>query len=279
MNARPPQDQRPDAAALDEAVGLLDQAFAVDDTHAAAPQGGARERLLARVHQSAESHRALLTVRRRHRELVAVADGVTRSLLFTTSSASEGRRPGEALSLSLLELAPGACVEDGLALAGHASEWLVLRGDLLIDSVALGPLDQRVRPATAGEPRLTTHGGALVYLRDGGAETVTESVSCAADARWRPYAPGIERRVLWERGVAVAFIARAIDGALVPPHAHLLDEECLMLEGDLFTGDILLREGEFQLAPSGFNHGVVQAASDCVVYIRGDAQVQVLPTA
>jgi hypothetical protein len=39
-----------------------------------------------------------------------------------------------------------------------------------------------------------------------------------------------------------------------------------------------VREGEFQLAPAGLHHGLVQAASDCLVYVRGDAEIDILPS-
>jgi hypothetical protein len=51
----------------------------------------------------------------------------------------------------------------------------------------------------------------------------------------------------------------------------------LMIEGELFTGDILIREHEFQLAPVGFEHGLIQAATASVVYLRGDAELDILP--
>jgi anti-sigma factor ChrR (cupin superfamily) len=70
--------------------------------------------------------------------------------------------------------------------------------------------------------------------------------------------PGIRRRLLWQAGNACADLARAQLGAAVPAHSHRNDEECFMIEGELFTGDILVREGELQLAPVGLKHGHVR---------------------
>jgi hypothetical protein len=266
--------ERRDRADLDEAIDLLSDALSADP--AAPPDQQLRGRLLRRVAASAQRHRGLATARVRQHQPVEVARGVTRSELYRSGASSDAtRRPGEPVWLAVIELAPGTRCADGLGLAGQASEWLVLRGELAIDGVELGALDHHGRQPTAGEPVLESRSGARVYVRHGGTQLTPAGTARAADAQWHDYAPGIRRRVLWEQGNAVCYIARAANGAVVPPHWHLNDEECLMIAGDLFTGDILLREGDFQLAPAGLDHDLVQAGSDCMVYIRGDAQLQV----
>jgi hypothetical protein len=45
-----------------------------------------------------------------------------------------------------------------------------------------------------------------------------------------------------------------VAGASVPDHGHALNEDCLVLEGEMFLGDILLRTGDYQLAPAGGSH-------------------------
>ncbi len=268
-----------DRAELDEAIGLIDRALAdaAAKSPTTLPNHSLRTRLLGRVHDSALQHADLHTARRRHQMPIDIAPGVQRSALYRSVAVEGARRPGEPFSISLLELAPGVHCSTGLGLAGHASEWLVLRGMLEVDGLALGTLDHHGREATAAEPMLSSSRGALVYLRDSGREATPAGTSRAALADWENYAPGIERRLLWQSAAAVAYIARVVEGALVPAHGHLHDEECMMIEGDLFTGDILLREGEFQLAPAGCEHGLVSAASKGMIYIRGDADLQVLP--
>lgn len=268
-----PTDPR-DRAELDEAIGLLVEALSADSAAPADPQLGGR--LLRRAAVSAQRHRGLATARARRRRPVEVAPGVARSELYRSAAPSDGaRRPGEPGWLAVIELAPSTRCTEGLGLAGQATEWLVLSGDLAIDGVELGALDHHGRLPTVAEPVLGSSGGARVYVRQGGTQATMSGTARAADAQWHDYAPGIQRRILWEQGGAVGYIARAVDGAVVPPHGHVNDEECLMIEGDLFAGDILLREGDFQLAPAGVDHDLVQAGSDCMVYLRGDAQLQV----
>jgi hypothetical protein len=93
------------------------------------------------------------------------------------------------------------------------------------------------------------------------------------DAVGEDHARGIRRRGLWQQGGACAYLVRASEGALVPAHGCHHAEECQMLEGDRFPGDNLVCEGDLQLAPSGLVHGSVQAGSDCMVHIRGDAEL------
>lgn len=275
MNATTsPASPRVERDELDEAVDLLSQALADEPADAQVVTGGAlRGRLLQRVAASAARHRGMVTVRRSQHRIEAVAPGVQRRWLYRAADAA-ALRPGEPRWLAIVELAPGARLAQGLALAGGGSEWLVLRGEVRVDAVSLGALDHHRRAASDGEPLVTAgEQGALVYLRHGGAQPLRSATSRADGAAWEDFAPGIRRRVLWQEGAEVAYLARASEGAAVPSHGHHHDEECLMLAGDLFLGDILIREGDFQLAPTGLVHGVVQAGSDCMVYLRGDAEL------
>jgi ChrR Cupin-like domain len=268
-----PRSPGRDEAELDEAVGLLCEALADAPAPADATAGGAlRERLLARVADSAERHRGIVTVRTSHGSWSDLAPGVRARWLYRAADAA-ARRAGEPVALALVELAPGARLAASLGLEGCSSEWLVVRGSCTIDGVPLAALDHHGRAATAGEPLVTSEQGATIYLRSGGAEPTPAGTARERDAVWEDYAPGIRRRVLWQADGAVAYIARAVEGAAVPSHGHHRDEESLMLDGDLFLGDMLIREGDFQLAPAGLVHDKVQAGSDCMVYIRGDAEL------
>lgn len=269
-----PQDPSAHRAELDEAVALLSQALAELPADAQAVTGGAlRDRVLQRVGRSAARHQGMLTVRRSHPPPEPIAPGVQRRWLHRAADAA-ALRPGEPVWLAIVELAPGARLMQGLALAGGGSEWLVLRGALRLESLSLGTLDHHRRAASDDEPLLVAgEEGALVYLRHSGAQVARSATSRADGAAWEEFAPGIRRRILWQEGTEVGYLARAVEGATVPSHGHRHDEECLMLEGELFLGDILIREGDFQLAPAGRVHGLVQAASDCMVYIRGDAEL------
>jgi hypothetical protein len=262
-----------DRAELDEAIELINDAVSCGPL-AAAPQ--VRSRLLGRVADSAQRHQGLVTVRTRHLPAQALADGAAVRWLYETDS-RRARRAGEPRRLALIELQAGARLNSGLGLANHHSEWLVMRGSITLDGVALDTLDHHGHAASAREPVLASAAGAMIYLRDNGDEPSPAGTSRERRAQWENFAPGIRRRLLWQAGNACAYLARAQVGAAVPAHGHRNDEECLMIEGELFTGDVLIREHEFQLAPVGFEHGLIQAATASVVYLRGDAELDILP--
>ena len=66
---------------------------------------------------------------------------------------------------------------------------------------------------------------------------------------------------------------RAAPGAVVPQHRHGRDEECLMLEGEVFLDDLLLRCGDYQLAPAGTGHAGVSTATGGLLYAHGDLEL------
>jgi anti-sigma factor ChrR (cupin superfamily) len=260
-------------AALDEAIEILNDALSAEPA-AVAPQ--VRSRLLGRIADSAERHHGLVTVRTRHLPAQSLAEGVRVRWIYE-ADATRARRAGEPQRLALIELQPGARLKTGLGLANRCSEWLIMTGSVTLDGVALDTLDHHGHAASQHEPVLASADGATIYLRDNGDEPSPAGTSRERQAQWENFAPGIRRRMLWQAGNACAYLARAQLGAAVPAHGHRNDEECLMIEGELFTGDILVREGEFQLAPAGLKHGLVQAATACLVYLRGDAELDILP--
>lgn len=90
-----------------------------------------------------------------------------------------------------------------------------------------------------------------------------------ADAgEWEQLAPGIERKVLWERGGATSCLIRAVPGATFPRHGHAMDEETMMLEGSLQIGDVLLRAGDFHVGRSGVEHAPLSTADGCLCLLR-----------
>lgn len=260
-------------AELDEAIEIVNDALSADPV-AASPH--VRSRLLGRVADSAQRHQGLITVRTRHLQAQPLVDGVTVRWVYRTD-ATRAPRAGEPQRLALIELRPGARLTAGLGLANRHSEWLIMAGSVTLDGVALDTLDHHGHAASPHEPVLASAGGATIYLRDNGNESSPAGTSRERQAQWENFAPGIRRRVLWQAGNACAYLARAQLGAAVPAHGHRNDEECVMIEGELFTGDVLIREGEFQLAPAGLKHGLVQAATACLVYLRGDAELDILP--
>ncbi len=86
---------------------------------------------------------------------------------------------------------------------------------------------------------------------------------------WRAFAPGIEIKLLHRDGPAAAYLLRFAAGTEIPPHRHPLDEECVVLEGQLRIGSLWVSAGGYHLARRGALHEAVQAPSGALIYLRG----------
>lgn len=218
------------------------------------------ERVRERIRQSAERHRGLLTVRRDDGPWLAAADGVQRRVL----------RHGDGVRIELLRLEVDALLpwpDDAVA-----QELLVLRGQIAIERAAsaaiwLPQLGHRVVARRAAQCGRAVVAGTIVYVRHRLAAGKTlpaiesrwwDEATCVAptDPResWQPFCEGVEAIALRAEGSVVSMLVRVAPGACLPDHGHELDEDCLMLEGELFLGDILMRDGDYQKAEVGARH-------------------------
>lgn len=231
-----------------------------------------RQRLMQRVALAARAACAFNTVRSRQQPVTQVAPGVVERLLYASNGAP--RRAGEPQRVRLLELAAGSHWRIAPSAGGlQRCEWLLIEGEASVDATALRSGSYHV---TLGGPtaRLHSVGGAWAYLREtdtGPAiETGSSYVQHDAPDLWHVFAPGLQRRLLWRQGSEAALLYRAEPGARVPAHSHGHDEECLMLDGEVFLDDVLLRRGDYQIAPAGTGHGGVFTDTGAVLYAHGD---------
>jgi quercetin dioxygenase-like cupin family protein len=257
---------------------LLSEAFAA--AWSASPDGvdsgsgPLRQRLLERLAASKAASATMVTSRLRHGGGVPVAEGVAVRTLYA-APADRPLRPGEPQRASLVELQPGAC----WTVPGSSPhrEWLVLRGDAQVGSVALTVRDYHVAPAGLTAPVVRSVSGGRVFLRESvlPAQAPSQAFTVRdAESGWPDYAPGIRRRVLWQHDGQAALLYHAEAGASVPVHIHGHDEECLMVQGELFLDDILLQEGDYQLAPAGTGHRITETDTGVVLYAHGDLDLK-----
>jgi len=273
----PPPRPAPDVLD-DEFAVLLDPALGTGPGGVPQARGGIlRQRVVDRIGRSARASRAFVTVRQKDTLAEQPAPGVQYRTLYQASG--HRLRPGEPRGVHIVELAAGARWQLAAATAGVQREWLLMQGDASIGDSPLCPHDYHVVPAGEPSQALASDGGARLYLREallpdaaGPAYTVPE-----AGAVWVDFAPGIRRRLLWSSGPQAAMLYHALPGATVPRHGHGHDEECLMLEGELFLDEVLLRPGEYQLAPAGSVHEAVSTDTGVLLYAHGDLDLELLP--
>ncbi len=302
-SSAPARHQPEEGPGISWAVDLLDTLeFAVQGARPLSFDPDAmRSRLARRAAASVRASRAMVTVRH---AAATMARATEYARLQTLYLAADGAlRPGEPLHVLLIELAPDGHLMLAAPVAGVQREWLLLRGRATLggaaETVTLDALDFHVVPAAgraaggddaAHHPAAPTRmyairadaHGALLFLRESlqpaepgeQPRTVRDAVT-----PWKPYAPLVERRVLWRRGPLASLLYRAAPGASVPQHAHGHDEECLVLRGQTFQDDCLLREGDYQLAPAGSGHVSGSTDVGAIFYIHGDFNLDLTPPA
>jgi anti-sigma factor ChrR (cupin superfamily) len=86
---------------------------------------------------------------------------------------------------------------------------------------------------------------------------------------WRPFMRGIERKVLHEQDGVMSYLLKFAAGAVLPAHRHPMDEECVVLEGTLRIGPVLLGPGSFHRVPRDVLDADSTSDEGAVVYIRG----------
>ena len=233
-----------------------------------------REGLLQRVNESVRRHAGLLVVRAADGVWRKVKTGVRAKLLW------EGAKGASVL----IDFARGATLPPHRH--QHLEEGIILRGSLQLDDLVLGPGDYHVSPPGSRHRSITSPGGGLAYLRGtslghtkgvigellGGllpGEGPAVHTVLAQQCNWRQLAPGVEEAPLWHHGNTVSRFIRLAPGSCLTGHAHPSDEECMMLSGDAFFGDLLVQSGEFHLAPAGSTHQEISSDGGALLFVHG----------
>lgn len=90
-----------------------------------------------------------------------------------------------------------------------------------------------------------------------------------AENSWRTFMAGIQIKVLHESSGIMSYLLKLEAGAVIPPHHHPLDEECVVLEGELLIGDLCVPAGGFHLARQGVPHARITTHTGATLFLRG----------
>jgi quercetin dioxygenase-like cupin family protein len=225
------------------------------------PTDALRQRLIQRVRQSAAHERQFQTVRRDESVWPILSDGVQTKLLAKTPIATS----------RLVAMDSGATLptQSGQTL----QEVVLLSGELRVGEQTLRVGDALCTSHDVAHALRAGPDGAKLYLR---LSAPTPDLIAPQhfstlddDAHWHDFCPGVRIRELWNGAERRSVLVRMCAGAQVNAHRHGLEEECLMLAGEAFIGDTLLRSGEYQLAPPGSRHGAVQTDVGALFYVHG----------
>jgi quercetin dioxygenase-like cupin family protein len=94
----------------------------------------------------------------------------------------------------------------------------------------------------------------------------------SADMKWVSAGPGVEVKILrMDRGRNdQTVLIRMQPGAVVVGHRHSQEEECLVLEGEIFIGNHRLGEGDMHVAQAGAVHAPIHAPRGALLMIRSE---------
>lgn len=109
----------------------------------------------------------------------------------------------------------------------------------------------------------------LARIDEEGMQLPGTATQRAADADWQQHSEGIVFRVLKvdEARGRQTLLVKMQPGALYKPHAHDVEEECLVIEGDLSYGDFVLRAGDYHLARPGTHHPTGTTTAGCLLHV------------
>jgi anti-sigma factor ChrR (cupin superfamily) len=102
------------------------------------------------------------------------------------------------------------------------------------------------------------------------ADSVPHHVAIAAgESGWHRLLPGIQRKVLHEGGGVMSYLLKFEPGAVLPAHRHPLDEECVVIQGTLRIGPLVLPPGSYHRVPKDVLDADSTSDEGAVIFLRG----------
>ena len=234
-----------------------------------------KQRLLTRIRASRTAGADLIHVRLEEGEWGRLVPGVRVKRLC-----------GDARSV-LLELQPGAVIP--FHRHHEDEECVVLRGEAQLGDITVGVGDYHLARSGSRHGVVRSRGGALLYLRGTpighGMEVARDVISALLpgrgqvpitvhrdDGEWTERQPGVRLKLLHDDGHERSLLLSLAPGAHADFRDPPLDRECLVIEGEAFAGDRLLRAGDFQLAPDGVRQPPFSSDVGSLLFVRSSSR-------
>jgi quercetin dioxygenase-like cupin family protein len=90
---------------------------------------------------------------------------------------------------------------------------------------------------------------------------------------WIQLVPGVRKKIVDADPVtgSQTYFIEMSSGSEIPAHFHTHDEHCLILEGEAWVDDHVLRRGDWHVAKAGTLHGVLSSRTGCLLLIRSES--------
>jgi anti-sigma factor ChrR (cupin superfamily) len=129
-------------------------------------------------------------------------------------------------------------------------------------------LDETQRPAPQDDAAIARVRSRL--LKRIANDSVPHHTSIHADqGRWQPLLPGIERKVLHVQDGVMSYLLKFAPGAVLPAHRHPVDEECVVVEGVLKIGTLVLPAGSYHRVRADVLDADSTRDEGAVIFLRG----------
>lgn len=93
---------------------------------------------------------------------------------------------------------------------------------------------------------------------------------------WRELGGGLAMKVLHRDGDVMSYLVRMAPGAQLPPHRHPIDEECVVVEGAVRIGTLVVGAGGFHLGAKDVLHETIVSVDGALLYLRGPVPTEAL---
>jgi len=169
------------------------------------------------------------------------------------------------------------CAVDGVDQRDHNEGESPLPEDLvqrlLLDALPIDPPAERVRALKA---RILERVSAMTQETAPQQQSANEltihyenTITIRADVgQWVEIVPRVHLKRLHRDGDARTYLLRLEPGGVIPRHHHDSDEECMVMEGEVFLGDLRVAAGDYHLAPRGATHGEIRSPNGALLFIR-----------
>ena len=94
-------------------------------------------------------------------------------------------------------------------------------------------------------------------------------VTVRSDAgTWMNLLPHVQVKVLHTDGRWNSILLRMAPASSLPAHFHEDNEECVVMEGEVYIGEMRVKAGDYHLAPSGSRHGELRSDTGALLFLR-----------
>ena len=141
----------------------------------------------------------------------------------------------------------------------------------VLDEPTVRAIGEGLVPAELPAGRRAAMRERVMAAASGAAPENTETIR-GEELAWHPVWPNVWAKVM-KRDVAnnlQIMLFRMEPGGIVPAHAHKLDEECLVLEGEVMVGSHPVRKGDMHIARAGARHPDLWTRTGALVMVRSE---------